>query len=296
MLCLVRKISALTDECFLFYHDRLKATKPQHLVRKLSSTRYLGKSYNLDAGGQVSYYEYQHILHGFCSLQLRYELKNAVQEGRLAWTSEDLEAILRIDKTYLNNIDFEKPEACFSWEPLATAAIYVASLEGVSDESPSVGDVSLARNGLRVFFDTGLQPLTGGHLRLPQPKHEDLKFTWPTTVIRQPPPSRTFLDHCYRLMFPGWGTELSARVLASRNSCSITEGLLFRPFRRLGFGIWDDDRLLGMEMAHGTPSSDYIDGLFTPFSTYDEDLAFTWASLLRPEEKDELRAYQRRRN
>ncbi|KAH7174507.1 uncharacterized protein B0J16DRAFT_404206 [Fusarium flagelliforme] len=292
MLCLIRKIVALTDECFHFFHDRIKATQPQHLIRKLSDTRYLGSSYKFDVGGEVSYYEYQHILHGFCSLQLRYELNNAVQEGRLAWSPDDIEAIRGMNKTYQAHIDYEKPEVCFSWEPLSTAAIYVASLEGVPDESSSVGDVALGRNGLRVFYDTGLRPLKGGHLKLPRPKHEDTRFTWPTTVIRQPPPSRTFLGHCYRLMFAGEGAARSPNILISRNSRYITEGLLFRPFRRLGLNIWDDDRLLRMEMVYGPSCASYIANAFTQVGNYDENLAFTWASLLSPKEKDELRAYQ----
>ncbi|KAK2685298.1 hypothetical protein QWA68_015942 [Fusarium oxysporum] len=104
MLLLIRKTNLLSEECFEFFHQRIKAIEPQHLTDKCYHLRTLpwnrrpdgqiwGQSYTIDAGGKASWYEMQRITLCFWCLQLCYELSNAASEKHLDWSASDVEAI-----------------------------------------------------------------------------------------------------------------------------------------------------------------------------------------------------------
>jgi hypothetical protein len=172
------------------------------------------------------------------------------------------------------------------------AAIYVASLKGLLGNGSCVGGTDVELNGSRVFFDTGFQPLEEEHLRLPQPEHEDPSLEWPDMLVRQPPAfnfGESFYLHCGIVISGSKGFRWAADILCPPHGRRMTDGLLFRPLRRLGFGIWDDERMARMEMIDDPNAKGDIP---RRFRFWGEDQAFTWASLLSPEEKEELRAYQ----
>jgi hypothetical protein len=304
MLFLIRKVLVLANECFYFFLERVKATRPQHLSKKPSGLikpvlwghrpdgQPWGHSYEIDAGGEASWYETQRIILGFCSLQLRYELCNAVHEGRLDWSVNDVKAIRSMGTVNRCTLEPEKSNTYLAWEPMWAAAIYVASLKGLLGNGSCVGGTDVELNGSRVFFDTGFQPLEEEHLRLPQPEHEDPSLEWPDMLVRQPPAfnfGESFYLHCGIVISGSKGFRWAADILCPPHGRRMTDGLLFRPLRRLGFGIWDDERMARMEMIDDPNAKGDIP---RRFRFWGEDQAFTWASLLSPEEKEELRAYQ----
>lgn len=305
MLRFIRKTLVLTDECFHFLRERVETTKPRHLERKILCSgvpllwgcrpdgQPCGQHYEIDAGGEASWYEYHRILLGFCCLQLRYELSNAVHEGRLRWSAQDVKAIRSMGTAEPCLPKLEKSELPLILELMWAAATYVAFLQGSPDEGFCVGNTGVEHGRRRAFFDTGFQPLKSERLQLPQPKCEDANLMWPTTVVRQPSSfgfrRDTFFSHCEVLLFMNKGVWWARGILHPQSGRSWTEGLLFRPLRRLGFGIWDDERLTQMEMIDDPEGK--VD---TPrrFHVQGENQAFTWASLLSPRELEELRAYQ----
>ncbi|CEI62308.1 hypothetical protein FVEN_g12098 [Fusarium venenatum] len=304
MLFLIRRLLALSGECFDFFLERIKSASPHHLAEKpsflaqrplwghLPGSQPWGQPYEINAGEEVSWYETQRIILGFCTLQLRYELSNAVYEGRLDWPADDVKAIRHMGKGDPCVPILEKSNIQLSWEPMWAAAIYVAFLKGVPNESSCVGGTHIEHNRLGVFFDTGFQPLKEEHLRLPRPKGENSSLEWPKTVVRQPKAfysGKVLYPHDEIVMSGSKGSRWAADILCPPRGRRMTEGLLFRPFRRLGFGIWDDERMAHMEMIDD-PSAEGNNP--RRFRLWGEDQAFTWTSLLSGEEKQELRAYQ----
>ncbi|KAM5529014.1 hypothetical protein FOXYSP1_16859 [Fusarium oxysporum f. sp. phaseoli] len=303
MLLLIRKTNLLSEECFEFFHQRIKATEPQHLTDKCYHLGTLpwnrrpdgqmwGQSYTIDAGGKASWYEMQRITLGFWCLQLCYELSNAASEKRLDWSASDVEAIrdMGSGETCLSGL--KKSSLWIAREPLWAALLYVRHLKESSDESTCVGDTDDVNKGLSVFFNTGFKPLRGKHLQLPPPKYKDARFEWPV-VVPHPPPllcidqKDAFTYHCHKVLVGCKGLCWAGSLLCPRGTPRLSEGLLFRPFRRLGFGIWDDERLVTMEML-----DDPQNKRPRRFHVWCQDQVFTWTSLLSREEKEELRVYQ----
>jgi hypothetical protein len=307
MLFLTRKIIVLSEECFQFFHERIRTLKPQHLTDKAFELKPLpwnlrpdgqpwGEPYQLSAGvDEPSWWEMQGLIFGFCNLQLRYELSNAIYEGRLDWPTSDAKAIRDLGSAEMCLPELGVWTVLNSWESVWAAVLYVRDLEGVPDECCCVGKTD-GENKDKLFKDTGFKPLEGRHLRLPQPKHETPDFKWPTKVSRQPPLSlwdNVFAFGC-GLALSINGGSFAESEFCSESTSEITEGLLFRPFRRLGFGIWDPTRLHKMQMIDNIMRGDDTEvGLkHNVLDDWQENLVFTWMSLLSPEEKEELQAYQ----
>ncbi|KAI3580729.1 hypothetical protein IWW34DRAFT_803553 [Fusarium oxysporum f. sp. albedinis] len=254
MLILIRKIKVLSEECFQFFYGRMQATTPQHLVDKSFDLGPLpwnyrhygqpwGEPYELDAGPAPSRWEMQGLIFGFCNLQLRYELSTAIHEGRLDWSASDAEAIRDLGSAEKCSPELGSWTLLKSWESVWSAVLYVRYLEGVPDESSFVGNTD-GENRRILFNDTGFRPLTGGRLRLPQPKYETSDFEWPTTTSRQPllPPFDNFFAINCRFVIGVNGGLCAQDIFSFESTSELTAGLLFRPFRRLGFGIWDNPR------------------------------------------------------
>ncbi|KAM0370950.1 hypothetical protein ACHAPY_006495 [Fusarium culmorum] len=304
LLFLVRKLLVLAGECFDFFLERIKSTRPQHLAKKPSSLdqpllwghrldgQPWGQPYEINAGHETSWYETQRIILGFCGLQLRYEISNAVCDGRLDWPADDIKRIRSMGQADPCVPIFAKSNIHMALEPMWAAAIYVASLKGAPIDSSCVGDTNIERNRRSVFYDTGFQPLQEGHLRLPRPKHEDPSLEWPKTAVRHPDAfyhgKSQYTDYSV-VMFGSKGSHWAANILCPLRGDQMTEGLLFRPLRRLGFGIWDDERMAQMQMIDDPNAEWHIP---RRFSHWGKDQSFTWASLLGDEEKQELRMFQ----
>jgi len=84
-----------------------------------------------------------------------------------------------------------------------------------------------------------------------------------------------------------------AEVVFRHEEHSLTKGMTFRPFRRLGLGIWDSERMI--DDPYGAGAIAAIVRRSKRFRRYDPNQAFTWAILLSTKEKDELRAHQQAR-
>ncbi|RGP80023.1 hypothetical protein FLONG3_1794 [Fusarium longipes] len=301
ILFLIRKVLVLTNECFYFFLGNIKAARPQHPAGKPSKLvlptlwghrpdgQCWGQPYEIDVGGEASWYEAQRIILGFCGLQLRYELSNAIYEGRLDWPIKDVKAVRSMGRAHQCAPEIADSNIFLAWEPMWAVAIYVASLKESIGDISCVGDTDVERNGSRVFFDTGFQSLEERHLRLPQLEHEDSCLEWPSMPIHQPSAIGSFFSHCEIVISGSKGFRWATAILCPPHGRRMTEGLLFRPLRRLGFGIWDDERMARMEMIDD-PNSEW--DVERRFHLWGEDQAFTWASLLSPVEKEELQAYQ----
>ncbi|KAM5354662.1 hypothetical protein ACJ41O_001309 [Fusarium nematophilum] len=305
MLFLVWRIDKLAAACFNFFLHRMKDTRPQHLVDKTFSLSRLpwdrrpdgrswGESYAIDVGGEASWYEMQRLTLGFWTLQLCYELSNAASEGRLKWSDTDVDAV-RAMGSGMCMPGVGKSSLWIAREPLWAAFIYVQHLEGREEEMSCVGDTDVSNNGYSVFFNTGFKPLGDKYpLRLPSPRPETSapRLDWPPAIPPPPPFSckneqDAFTYHCHKALLGCKGLRWAGPILCPRGLVRLTEGLLFRPFRRLGFGIWDDERLIRMEML-----DDPMRRREGRFSVWCQDQMFTWTSLLRPEEMEELRRHQ----
>lgn len=192
----------------------------------------------------------QGLVFGFCNLQLRYELSTAIHEGRLDWSASDAEAIRDLGSAEKCSPELGAWTLLNSWESVWSAVLYVRYLEGVPDESSFVGNTD-GENRRILFNDTGFRPLTGGRLRLPQPKYETSDFEWPTTTSRQPllPPFDNFFAINCRFVIGVNGGLCAQDIFSFESTSELTAGLLFRPFRRLGFGIWDVERLHGRSIG-----------------------------------------------
>jgi hypothetical protein len=299
MIFLAQKINALSIECFDYFHERITATEPQHLTDKCYHLGTLpwnrrpdgqtwGQSYDMNAGGGPSWYEMQRISLGFWYLQLCYELSNAASEGRLQWSTSDIETIRNMGSA---GKTLPGPKGSMDWivrEPLWSVLIYVRDLEGTPDGSSCVGDV--INKGLSVFFNTGFKSLQDKHHQLPSPKKRKASFEWSAIALRPPPlasVTRVFTYHLEKVLTGCKGFQWAVPLLCPGGSPRLSEGLLFRPFRRLGFCIWDDERLVEMEML-----DDPENKRPRRFHVWSQDQVFTWTSLLNLEEKEELRMYQ----
>ncbi|KAM0438174.1 hypothetical protein ACHAQK_006908 [Fusarium lateritium] len=307
MLFLIRKIIVLSEECLQFFHNRIRNSKPQHLTDRAFKLKPLpwnlrldgqpwGEPYDINAGAdKPSWWELQGLIFGFCNLQLRYELSNAIYEGRLDWAASDTEAIRDLGSAEMCSPELGKWTVLNTFESIWAAVLYVQAQEGVPDEPSCVGDTD-GENKHKLFKDTGIKPLEGGGLRLPQPKYETPEFKWPIKVSPQPllsPWDNVFATAC------GFALGINGGSYAEHQFCSgstseLTEGLLFRPFRRLGFGIWDPIRLHKMQMIDEPfDGSDPEVGLkHNVLKEWRSNLVFTWMSLLSVEEKGKLQAYQ----
>lgn len=307
ILFLTRKILVLAEECFQFFRERIRTSKPQHLTDKAFELKPLpwnlrpdgqpwGESYELNAGAdEPSWWEMQGLTFGFCNLQLRYELSNAIYEGRLNWPASDAKAIRDLGSAEMCLPGLGKWTILNTWESVWAAVLYVRDLEGAPDEYSCVGDTD-GENRDKLFKDTGFKPLEGGGLRLPQPKHETSEFKWPTKISNQPPLymwDNVFAYGC-GLALAINGSSFAESDFWSESTTELTEGLLFRPFRRLGFGIWDPTRLHKMQMIDCIMRSDdpEVGMKHNVLQDWQENLVFTWMSLLSAEEKEELQAYQ----
>ncbi|KAM0424318.1 hypothetical protein ACHAPT_010464 [Fusarium lateritium] len=300
MIFLARRIESLAGSCFEFFHDRIKSTTPSHLLDKLFQPARLpwnqrpdgqpwGQPYTIDAGGEASWYEMQRITLGFWSLQLSYELSNAASEDRLCWAGSDIEAIRNMGSgTCLGN--FGKSNIWVAQEPLWAALIYVRHLEGSPDGCPCAGDTSGVRNEMSDFFTTGFRPLGDEHLSLP--RLLNTKGSWPSSV--PPPPHFPCIDkrdastyHRHKVLVGCKGLRWAQPLLFPRGVARVSRGLKFGPFRALGFGIWDDERLIAMEMI-----DDPTRQRPKRFEIWCQDQVFTWMSLLSEKQMGELAAYQ----
>ncbi|KAF5004859.1 hypothetical protein FDECE_8641 [Fusarium decemcellulare] len=305
MLFLAWRIDRLAMSCFNFFHERIRSSQPQHLADKcfrLVALRWdhrpdgipWGQPYPMDAGGRASWYEMQRITLGFWSLQLCYELSNAAAEGRLGWSDTDVE-VLRDMGSGRCLAGFEKSSLWIAREPLWAALTYVRHLEGSSDDSPCVGDINDADDSMGAFFNTGFLSLPSGYLRLPSPKNaKGVKLDWPSPAPPPPFSCTNPLDaatyHCHKVLVGCKGVRWAGPLLCPRGTPRLGEGLLFRPFRALGFGIWDDERLVAMEMLDDPDRK-------RPrrFQVWCQDQAFTWMSMLDRKQKEELQEYQEKR-
>ncbi|KAH6951791.1 hypothetical protein DER45DRAFT_577097 [Fusarium avenaceum] len=301
LIFLAQKINALSIECFDYFHERIQATKPQHLTDKCyhlgtlpwnrrPDGRTWGQSYEMNAGGGPSWYELQRIVLGFWYLQLCYELSNAASEGRLQWSASDIEAIRCMGSV---GKVLPGPKGSMDWiarEPLWSVLLYVRDLEGTPDSISCVGDTDVINKGLSVFLNPGFEPLQDKHHQLPSPKRRNAMLGWPKIALRPPSltsATRVFTNHSEKVLTGCKGYHWAGPLLCPRGSPRLSEGLLFRPFRRLGFSIWDDERLVEMEML-----DDPENRRPRRFHVWSQDQVFTWTSLLSLEEKEELRLYQ----
>ncbi|KAF3352984.1 hypothetical protein VdG1_00456 [Verticillium dahliae VDG1] len=237
LLFLARRIASIATGGFRFFHDRCMSINAEHLADASSeylqpprgfpwSQRFEGRPYRPESGGPPSWYEMQHMTRGLWNLQVIYEVRNAAKEGRLGWTAHDVEQIWAMDV----NAWFGHPTV-YSEEVL-TALYYVHHLEGKPLADSCIG---------HPFSAPSTGPLGEYPLQLPKPLASttgevnalgETTNVWPADV---PHPPRG--DFRARFGFEAYGYKWAQ--LLSQNVRSPIRAVSFRPFRALGFGLWD---------------------------------------------------------
>ncbi|EGY21102.1 uncharacterized protein VDAG_02626 [Verticillium dahliae VdLs.17] len=285
LLFLARRIASIATGGFRFFHDRCMSINAEHLADASSeylqpprgfpwSQRFEGRPYRPESGGPPSWYEMQHMTRGLWNLQVIYEVRNAAKEGRLGWTAHDVEQIWAMDV----NAWFGHPTV-YSEEVL-TALYYVHHLEGKPLADSCIG---------HPFSAPSTGPLGEYPLQLPKPWASttgevnalgETTNVWPADV---PHPPRG--DFRARFGFEAYGYKWAQ--LLSQNVRSPIRTVSFRPFRALGFGLWDRQRLVAFGLVDAPPGE--LAMMMAPKTTGD---FFAWRSWLDEGAKAEIEARQ----
>ncbi|CRK27222.1 hypothetical protein BN1708_014729 [Verticillium longisporum] len=285
LLFLARRIASIATGGFQFFHDRCMSINAEHLADASSeylqpprgfpwSQRFEGRPYRPESGGPPSWYEMQHMTRGLWNLQVIYELRNAAKEGRLGWTAHDVEQIWAMDV----NAWFGHPTV-YSEEVL-TALYYVHHLEGKPLADSCIG---------HPFSAPSTGPLGEYPLQLPKPLASTTREVtalgettnvWPADV---PHPPRG--DFRARFGFEAYGYKWAQ--LLSQNVRSPIRTVSFRPFRALGFGLWDRQRLVAFGLVDAPPGE--LAMMMAPKTTGD---FFAWRSWLDEGARAEIEARQ----
>ncbi|KAM0523672.1 hypothetical protein ACHAPS_005278 [Verticillium nonalfalfae] len=285
LLFLARRIASIATGGFQFFHDRCMSIDAEHLADASSeylqpprgfpwSQRFEGRPYRPESGGPPSWYEMQHMTRGLWNLQVIYEVRNAAKEGRLGWTAHDVEQLWAMDV----NAWFGHPTV-YSEEVL-TALYYVHHLEGRPLADSCIG---------HPFSAPSTGPLGEYPLQLPKPLAStagevnalgETTNVWPADV---PHPPRG--DFRARFGFEAYGYKWAQ--LLSQNVRSPIRTVSFRPFRALGFGLWDRQRLVAFGLVDAPPGE--LAMMMAPKTTGD---FFAWRSWLDEGARAEIEARQ----
>ncbi|RMJ26258.1 hypothetical protein PHISP_02890 [Aspergillus sp. HF37] len=242
-----------TQACLKHYMDRLMSLQPSHTANPMFQyttnrpwhERPAGHHFPAYHAGPPSYEEEYLIARTFWRLQVEHELKNAAVRGHLNWPAADIELLFSNPRVWLwgdDEDDFEPNEA------MDTVLEYLSATEAHWS------------NHLHLAHDYNRSGPTR-ESRLPRPMYA-LPIQWPAasqpptiSQTNQPQPAIRFWD------------------ILRTDQRSPLPFVPFDPFRRLGFAIWDLERLRGL-------------GLLTPDESHWADpsvshgLFFAWRSIL----------------
>lgn len=247
-----------TQCCLKYYMDRFVNLKPRHLANKSfrygppttcpwreRPDSYECSKYNT---GRPSRLEEEHVTRTLLRLQVQYELQNAAAEGNLGWPAQDIQSLFPLQPGFL----WVDEQADGSSPLMDSIMEYLQATEqhwGLAPVDPS----SMQPRQL---------PRPMWNVPISWPDSEDLEPSQkcqPDQLTLHPQPGREFWD------------EL--RV----DDKSPLSQVDFEPFQKLGFAIWDLQRLCAFGLLE--PSEEIWNNKDSRHGMY-----FAWRSVLTNEE------------
>jgi hypothetical protein len=205
------------------------------------------RRYEPKAGGPPSWVEEQRTVRAFWRVELYLELKSASERGSIDWSANDMQ-ILR--STSLSDFYVVRE---FEREQILTVYDYVNELGGSygSDRLPKLAEGSK-------FFD-GCPTASPFGFSVNKNRYEQCE-----SFLEKRPRSFAFQE-----------------LMAQDSKNTPVPGLPFQPYRKFGFALWDEKRMIDMGFSSGD-GHQWLDRRAEYF--------FTWYSVLTKEEKNLPRA------
>ena len=283
LLATYRKIERLTDLCLEFYLQRFRLLNPRHVADKsfefLSTygqppDRVVVPSWQLkpvevpvvkrDVGAS-SWVEEQRVIRAFWRVQLHHDLQIAAEEGRIHWPEEKLTMLKNRGVVDLYWVEVWGVEGEYE----ADVMVDDNFIDPYPDNHPYLKDqMTVLEHELILsvvdYVDANqsdIQVATSSHSR---PKGGQKQLHVPTPLEWHEAGHRT--SETYRLFYDVGGCPDG---LDCWGRVSPIQGVLFDPFRRLGFAIWSTERMVGY-------------GFLKPKSKWDNnsDVFAAWRSVL----------------
>ncbi|KAL0936354.1 uncharacterized protein CTRU02_208569 [Colletotrichum truncatum] len=261
LLSTVRHIIFLASDCLEHYRRRCLSIKPSHLKSRFVwgsgyakpwREKPLGEPYKPQDIGPPCWVEEQRVMRGFWRLQLLNEMRTAASEGRLRWAVEDDQKEISADTLFLG---WNRPR-----QPKKEEFLTVVDFVNHTQSGPINADYPLC-----------LPPSPRGHNAVGK---------WPALALYQQVDSLWERDTLLDLNPAGFGFYM--RLWGSH--FSPIRGVPFRPYRELGFAIWETDKLTKLKLWW--PHEASRDGKTRPLDKNDQ--IFAWRSLLSQELLAEL--------
>lgn len=263
-LILARRVATLAHECLSDAYEHCLAAKPSQPGKEIEDCgiytwcdRFESVPFTPKDHGPPSWIEMQRMMRGFWRLQLLNEIKSALCSGRLGWPNGNPDANT-IEERYIEHLGEVWGDGK---EELLMAMDFV---KGRTVEAKDMVD----GNGERLSSEVKRHCT-----RLPTPRVSTGKDSrlWPNGT-EQPPISGLWKEH---MNYDAPGYRVAREITWSREE--PYHGVPMREYRRLGFTIWDWERLraLGLVKEPGTPQQGPI---FDAFGL--ALLIHTWRSFL----------------
>lgn len=256
VLVTASRIYHLTLSCIEYYLEKLRAVQPRlrrpvdpnfsyadtHGPYELMVPGWLRHTecvfYETPQMGPASWIEQQRVFRAFWRLQLLYDFRRAAKESQMrGWSREDVDSITHLQL-----------EALYPPVPPFPASWVVMSLQeilGVQDYLEDYNEGSFRpTNETLGGAKVGLSEIPEDAWSWVVPE----KILWPNSTRRRIYPER-IVQHTYAPCGPT--RELNTWNLLSgliRDDQSPIKGVSISVYRRLGFAIWDEQRLLALEL------------------------------------------------
>lgn len=228
VLLLARRIACLAQSCTELYRERCKALSPAHLRKPPTFAKfetfwnreYDEQPYTPRDMGPTTWIEEQRAMCGFWRVQLLCELKRAAADDRTGWSAEENQQILGMI-----------PEDQF------------ADWRLTREEYLTVVDFLRGRPVDAAGPPGTAEPL----LSLPSPRRGS---AWP--VSSEAPPNEA--PYTWAAMLSGPARGSTFWVALHTFLASPIRGVDFWPYRRLGFALWDQEKLITLELCFSKSS------------------------------------------
>ncbi|KAI9833945.1 MAG: hypothetical protein M1819_003454 [Sarea resinae] len=221
ILASAHQISCLMLTCLRHYLDRVMAISPERPVDKAFTYNLISRgdvffgpafrrrpeseSYAIEDAGPPTWVEEQRVTRGFWRVQLFHDLKTAAAHSRLGWPKEDVERLQAMEPIDLYNEHYRGFH--FEFEEIQTVVDYTRELEaGNAASLPPVYEVKRSWPSPKPGTN-GITYIDGSELRIAESMRMQI---WENLSTSDASPLRYFS---------------------------------FKPFRRLGFAFWVEEKL-----------------------------------------------------
>jgi hypothetical protein len=253
--CLAQKIHTIAHSCIEHYIQKCAAMRPSSLL-KLGGGLNCAHNSNKEAfdlaeskpfrppiTGPPSWVEEQRVILALWRTQFFLELKIAGSEGRLGWDEKDLATL---KSAQLN--DFS-PLEYYELEQVLTVYEYLLELAGLACIE-SLRQLPEPQGGARLVNECQPKPPT-------RPPREDIYHQCERWLYHMP-------------------SSIKFHLFMARNyKITPLPDLAFRPYRKFGFALWDNKRM--MDLGFSLPGEQ---AFFRGAECY-----YVWYSILTEEER-----------